>query len=199
MSNLTRKEKAVLNNLTLEDLSSAGVTTTMTRGEVVEYIGNTVITALKSKLKEIEAERSERAEKNYTHDQVPSRVQTIGTFLASFYPDVELSSLQYRFRTSCYGSWGGTASHHVDVSYRNGDAQFHIGIGVADLPADQQDNVQLANQIVAVGKKIAEIESGSFKFALMETLLNSTDAGKAIMADIETMSNKAVTKILETA
>ena len=197
MSNLTRKEKAVLNNLTLEDLSSAGVTTTMTRGEVVEYIGNTIVTALKEKQKELESDRSQRTQKDYAHDQVSVRVQSIGTFLTSFYPDIELSSLRYRFRTTAY--YGLATGHEVNVNYRNNSAQFQIGIDAADLPADQQDNVKLINQIMAVAKKIAEIESGSFKFALMETLLNSTDAGKAIMADIETMSNKAVTKILETA
>lgn len=198
MANLTKRERGVLNNLTLEDLSSAGVATTMTRGEVVEYIGNAVVASLKAKLKEIEAERSQRAEKHYGHDQVPARVQTIGTFLSSFYPDVELSSLRYRFRTNHYISWGGTTEHHVYVSYRD-DSQFQIGISVADLPSDQQDNVQLSNQIVAIGKKIAEIASGSFKFALMENLLGSTDAGKAILADIETMSQRAVTKLIENA
>jgi hypothetical protein len=188
MTAITKKQKEYLNALSLEDLTGAGMSTAMTRGEVIEFVIDHVSGLIKQKILEVEEQiRALDQRPVLSEAEIPERFRPVMAYMRAYFnrkdliATIECDYFQIERPAT-------KQSYNIPV--------FRDDIEESDLPERMREKIRLRNIEKKLRTKRQEITCGEYKHALMDRLLQSTEAGRAILQDIEAMAETAVTSIV---
>ena len=189
MTTITRKQREFLNGLSLEDLTGAGMSTAMTRGEVIEFVIDHVTGLLDKKMAEIKQQIDALDQSPVLSEaEIPERLRPVMAFMRVHFNRTDLTAFVN------YGC-GFTIERPPSNSIYN-IVIFRDEVTEDEIPARMKEQRRLQNIGRSLQTKKNEINNGDYKHALMDRLLQSTEAGRAILQDVEQMADTAVASII---
>jgi hypothetical protein len=170
-------------------LAAAGVEVKLTKSELAEYVKEKALQTLRAKMDVLTQERLNLNIKyvRFTEQQaLPPRVQSVLVAIRAFKPDAVASLVlehdgKHDWRIGQAEGWNTYFIAEVDLVV---EANY--------VPANFTNYLKIDKQIDEINEQIQQIEKKNFKAFMVENVLNGSDAGKVVIANLDEMVSKLV-------